>query len=206
MTEQELDNLPSVYLIVGLGNPGAAYQGTRHNIGYHVVDALAAKHKLVFRKVQPFHGLVAEGVIEGKKVLLLKPLTYMNSSGESVKVCSMYYKVPLSQMFVICDDIYLDFASLKIKTSGGAGGHNGLKSIESHLGTQVYMRLKVGVGNQKSGDLAEYVLSPFFDEEKQELGAFIERAVEALELWLRRGVVAAMQYANGKKPEKNLGE
>ena len=168
MTEQKIEDLPSVYLVAGLGNPGEAYQGTRHNIGFRVVDALAAKHKLVFRKVQSFYGLVAEGNVEGKKVLLLKPQTYMNSSGESLKVCSSYYKIPSSQMFVVCDDIYLPFGSLKIKTSGGAGGHNGLKSIESHLGTQVYMRLKVGVGNRESGDLAEYVLSPFFDEEKQD--------------------------------------
>ena len=202
MTEQSLESLPSVYLIAGLGNPGEAYEWTRHNVGFHIIDALAAKHKLVFRRVKSFHGLMAEGSIGEKKVLLLKPQTYMNSSGESLKVCSLYYKVPLNRMFVVSDDIYLPFGSLKIKTSGGAGGHNGLKSIESHLGTQVYMRLKVGVGNQESGDLAEYVLSPLFDEEKQELGAFIERAVEALELWLRLGVVAAMQYANGKKPEK----
>jgi PTH1 family peptidyl-tRNA hydrolase len=202
MTEQSLENLPSVYLIAGLGNPGEAYQWTRHNIGFLVVDALAAKHKLEFRKAKAFHGLMAEGTIENKKVLLLKPQTYMNSSGESLKVCSLYHKVPMTQMFVVCDDIYLPFGSLKIKTSGGPGGHNGLKSIESHLGTQVYMRLKVGVGNRESGDLAEYVLSPFFDEEKKELGAFIERAAEALELWLRQGVVAAMQNANGKKPEK----
>ncbi len=206
MTEQSFESLPSVYLIAGLGNPGEAYQWTRHNVGFLVVDALAAKYQLGFRKVRSFHGLVAEGMIEGKKVLLLKPQTYMNSSGESIKVCSSYYKVPMTQMFVLCDDIYLPFGSLRIKTSGGPGGHNGLKSVESHLGTQVYMRLKMGVGNQEGGDLAEYVLSPFYDEEKQKLGAFIEWAVEALELWLRQGVVAAMQYANGKKPEKKLGE
>ena len=108
----------AVYLIAGLGNPGEAYHWTRHNVGFLVIDALAAKYQWEFRKVKSFHGLLAQGMIEGKKILLLKPQTYMNSSGESIKVCSSYYKVPMNQMFVLCDDIYLPFGSLRIKTSG----------------------------------------------------------------------------------------
>ena len=204
-----LDQSP-FYLIVGLGNPGRAYADTRHNIGFKVVDALAKKHQCEFRSVNAFHGLIAEGVIEGKRTLLLKPQTYMNSSGEAVKVCSSYYKVPLTQMLVVSDDIYLPFDRIRIKTSGSSGGHNGLKSIESHLGTQVYMRLRGGVSNKSSEDLADYVLSPFLDEEKQKLPDLVEQAVNTLERWLSLGVVAAMQHTNTsreeKKPEKKLGE
>ena len=131
----------------------------------------------------------------------------MNSSGEAVRVCSSYYKVPLSQILVVSDDIYLPLGELRIKTTGGSGGHNGLKSIESHLGTQAYTRLRVGVGNRESGDLSDYVLAPFQNEEKEKLPCLLQRAADVLELWLLQGVVAAMQFANGcqeeKKPEKN---
>jgi len=195
------------YLIVGLGNPGRAYEETRHNIGFEIVEAFAQKLGCSFRKAKAFHGLLAEGVVEGKKVIILKPQTYMNSSGEAVKVCSSYYKVPSTQILVVSDDIYLPFDRLRIKTSGGSGGHNGLKSIESHLGTQVYMRLRVGISNKDSGDLADYVLSPFLEEEKQKLPDLVKHAVETLELWLGEGVVSAMQHTNTsreeKKPEKN---
>jgi peptidyl-tRNA hydrolase, PTH1 family len=203
------DNSP-FYLIVGLGNPGRAYEDTRHNIGFQVVDTLAEKLGLSFRKAKAFHGLLAEGNVGEKKIILLKPQTYMNSSGESVKICSSYYKVPTTQILVVSDDIYLAFGRLRIKTSGGSGGHNGLKSIESHLGTQVYMRLRVGISNKDSGDLADYVLSPFLEEEKQRLPDFVKHAAETLELWLGEGVVSAMQHTNTsreeKKPEKKLGE
>ncbi len=205
MTEQS-----PFYLIVGLGNPGRAYEKTRHNIGFQVIDALAEKRGWSFRSVKAFHGLLAEGTIGEKKILLLKPETYMNSSGEAIKQCVSYYKVLLTQTLVVSDDIYLPLGRLRIKTSGGSGGHNGLKSIESHLGTQVYMRLRVGVGNRDNGDLADYVLSPFLDEEKQKLPGLVKYAAESLELWLSQGVVAAMQYASKcpeeKEPEKKVGE
>ncbi len=205
MTEQS-----PFYLIVGLGNPGRGYTKTRHNIGFQVVEALAEKHGWSFRNVDAFHGLFAEGTLGDKKILVLKPQTYMNSSGEALQACSSYYKVPLTQILVVSDDIYLSFGRLRIKTSGGSGGHNGLKSIESHLGSQVYMRLKVGVSNRDSGDLADYVLSPFLDEEKQKLPVLIEHAVNSLELWLKSGVVAATEYASKfgqeTEPEKKLGE
>ncbi len=198
------------YLIVGLGNPGRAYEKTRHNIGFQVVEAFAEKLGCGFRKASAFHGLVAEGVIGEKKIVILKPQTYMNSSGEAVKVCSSYYKVPSTQILVVSDDVYLPFDRIRLKASGGSGGHNGLKSIESHLGTQVYMRLRVGVSNKASGDLADYVLSPFLEEEKQRLPDLVKHAVETLELWLGEGIVIAMQHTNTsreeKKPEKKLGE
>lgn len=205
MTEQS-----PFYLIVGLGNPGRAYEATRHNIGFQVVDALAEKSKWSFQPVKAFYGRLAQGTIGDKKILLLKPETYMNSSGESVKQCASYYKVPLTQILVVSDDIYLSLGRLRIKTSGGSGGHNGLKSIESHLGTQVYMRLRVGVGNRESGDLADYVLAPFLSEERERLPGLVKRAGETLELWISKGVTAASEFASKcpeeKEPEKKLGE
>jgi peptidyl-tRNA hydrolase, PTH1 family len=153
---------------------------------------------------------VAQGTVGDKKVLLLKPVTYMNSSGEAVRLCVSYFKVQLTQMMVVCDDIAIPFGSLRMKTCGSSGGHNGLKSIESHLGTQAYARLRVGIGDRQHGDLADYVLAPFLEEEKQKLPNLVEHAAEALECWLHKGIVQAMQFANvsqeGKKPDKNLGE
>ena len=193
------------YLVVGLGNPGRAYADTRHNIGFRIIEALAEKFKWSFRSANAFHGLLAAGTLGDKKILLLKPETYMNSSGESVKLCLSYYKVPLTQVLVVSDDIYLSLGRIRIKTSGSSGGHNGLKSIESHLSTQVYAKMRVGVSNRESGDLADYVLSPFQNEEKEKLPSLVEHAVKALEIWLGQGIVAAMEYANReeKKPEKN---
>lgn len=198
------------YLVVGLGNPGRSYEETRHNVGFRVLERFADQHQWVFRKVSSLYGVLAEGVVGNKKVLLLKPQTYMNSSGEAVRECVSYYKIPLNQVLVVCDDIYLSLGSLRMKTSGGSGGHNGLKSIESHLGTQVYTRLRVGISDRESGDLADYVLAPFRDEEKQKLPGLWQHAADVLKLWLLQGVVAATQLANTcqeeKNPEKKRGE
>lgn len=198
------------YLIVGLGNPGRGYVNTRHNVGFKVIDAFAEKHQWMFKSAASLQGGLAEGTIEGKKVLLLKPQTYMNSSGESIRLAVAYYKIPLNQILVVCDDIYLPFGSLRMKTSGGSGGHNGLKSIESHLGTQVYTRLKVGISEKDGEDLADYVLGPFRSEEQEKLPSLLQHAAKALELWLLQGVVAATQFANTcqekENPEKKLGE
>lgn len=196
-----MQSLSAFYLIVGLGNPGVAYQTTRHNVGFRVVEGLAQKHGLVFRKDRTIQGSVAEGVLGEHKVLLVLPQTYMNSSGESVRTCVSYYKIPLSQVLVVCDDVYLPLGDLRIKTRGGCGGHNGLKSIESHLGTTAYARLRVGVGDLGVNALADHVLSSFSLDEEQQLMSPLHRAVQALECWLLRGIVAATQLANGKAKE-----
>ena len=205
MTEES-----SAFLIAGLGNPGKAYTGTRHNAGFLVVRRFAEKQGWAFRKVPEMHAEMAQGIFEGKKVLLLLPMTYMNSSGESIGVCIAYFKLLLTQVMVVCDDIAIPFGCLKIKTCGSSGGHNGLKSIESHLGTQAYARLKVGVGDREHGDLSDYVLAPFSKEESEKLQDIIERAVLGLECFLSKGIVQAMHIANAcqeeKKPEKNVGE
>ena len=198
------------YLLVGLGNPGSAYEFTRHNIGFHVLETWAEKKGWSFKTVSRLQGKLAQGVFEGKKVLLLLPMTYMNSSGESVRLCVDYFKVPRNNMMVISDDIAIDFGMLRVKPNGSSGGHNGLKSIESHIGTQVYSRMRVGVGDRQQGALADHVLSRFSEEEMRQLPRLLDRSAEALEVWIKEGIVKAMQVANGrqeeKKPEQNVGE
>lgn len=198
------------YLLVGLGNPGSAYEFTRHNIGFHVLETWAEKKGWSFKTVSRLQGKLAQGVFEGKKVLLLLPMTYMNSSGESVRLCVDYFKVPRNNMMVISDDIAIDFGMLRVKPNGSSGGHNGLKSIESHIGTQVYSRMRVGVGDRQQGALVDHVLSRFSEEEMRQLPRLLDRSAEALEVWIKEGIVKAMQVANGhqeeKKPEQNVGE
>lgn len=198
------------YLIVGLGNPGKAYEQTRHNVGFRVLQVLASRHNLKFARVKGLQGLLVKGCLGGKTVFLLMPETYMNSSGQSVKAFVSYYDIPLNQIGVVCDDIYLPFGKFRMKPSGGSGGHNGLKSIDSYLGTQEYARLRIGVGDREEGDLADHVLCNFLVEEELKLPSLLQRAADALECWIDKGIVQAMQFANvcqeEKKPEKKLGE
>jgi peptidyl-tRNA hydrolase, PTH1 family len=205
----ELEN--DRYLLVGLGNPGKAYADTRHNIGFRAIEALASKYKWEFRKVRDLYGLLALGEIEGKKVLLLMPETYMNSSGQSVRECMSYYRIALSRLCVVCDDVNLPFGRLRLKPQGSSGGHNGLKSVTAHLGGQEYSRLRIGVGNRGHETLEDYVLSSFREEEKQKLQDLHKKAAEALEYWVIQGSMAAMQLVNmdqdeKKEPDKKLGE
>jgi peptidyl-tRNA hydrolase, PTH1 family len=198
------------YLIVGLGNPGKAYAETRHNVGFRVLEELARKYNWTFTKVKGVCGLLAKGSLGGKSLFLLMPETYMNSSGQAVKACISYYDIPLAQMCVVCDDIYLPFEKFRMRTSGGSGGHNGLKSLDAHLVTQEYARLRIGVGDREKGDLADYVLSSFLAEEKLKLPSLLQRASDAVECFVDKGIVQAMQLANvtqeEKTPEKKLGE
>ncbi len=192
-----MSELSSFYLLVGLGNPGNAYSKTRHNMGFRVVQALAEKNGWSFRKEKSSFSELAEGKKGDKTLLLLLPQTYMNSSGEAVRIAKEYYKLPMNNMMVVLDDIYLPFGSMRLKTSGSSGGHNGLKSIETHLGSQVYARLKIGVGDREGGDLADHVLSPFSKEEEEKVPSLIQKAVEGLEIWLSAGITKAMQHLNG---------
>ena len=194
-----------VYLLVGLGNPGEAYVNTRHNLGFRVIECLANKHGCDFRRAKSLYSLVAQGRVLGKKVLFLKPETYMNSSGEAVRACMSYYGVSIAQICVICDDVYLPLGKMRMRTAGGDGGHNGLKSVSTHLGTQEYSRLRAGVGGPEERLLADYVLAPFREEEKQEILSLLQRACDALECWIGEGILAAMQKANAS-PEKLEGE
>jgi len=184
------------FLIVGLGNPGSEYRETRHNIGFKVVRAFAEKQGFVFRRALNGIGELAQGVIEGNKVILLLPMTYMNTSGNAVRLFVDYFKLSLEDLLVIVDDIYLPFGTMRIKEKGSAGGHNGLKSIEAHLGSQDYPRLKMGVGDDFKGDLAEHVLTRFTPKEQELLNLFIQNGAEALTYWILQGKSEAIKYAN----------
>lgn len=188
-----------MFIIVGLGNPTDQYKGTRHNAGFDVIDALADKYNISVdeRKSKAFCG---KGVIAGQKVLLVKPQTYMNLSGESVRGLVDYYKIDEEEeLLVIYDDISLDVGQLRIRKKGSAGGHNGIKNIISHLGTTVFPRIKVGVGEKpKEYDLADYVLGHFSKEDKVLMEEGYQRAVSAVEMILQDGMEAAMNEFNKK--------
>lgn len=188
-----------MFIIVGLGNPTDQYKGTRHNAGFDVIDALADKYNISVeeRKSKAFCG---KGIIAGQKVLLVKPQTYMNLSGESVRGLVDYYKVDEEEeLLVIYDDISLDVGQLRIRKKGSAGGHNGIKNIISHLGTTVFPRIKVGVGEKpKEYDLADYVLGHFSKEDKVLMEEGYQRAVSAVEMILQDDMEAAMNEFNKK--------
>ena len=192
-----------MYIIVGLGNPTAQYEGTRHNAGFDVIDVLAEKYNISVdaRKCRAFCG---KGVIAGQKVLLVKPQTYMNLSGESVGGIVNYYKIdPESDLLVIYDDISLDVGQLRIRKKGSAGGHNGIKNIIAMTGTQNFLRIKVGVGEKPAGwDLADHVLGHFDTADRAEVEKAIGHAVEAAEMMITGETDAAMNRYNVKKKEE----
>jgi PTH1 family peptidyl-tRNA hydrolase len=161
------------HLIVGLGNPGAEYAKTRHNIGFRVLDALASKNGVAFQKKRDLKGEVAKFNVNNKEIMLLKPSTYMNLSGESVRKCLDYFKLGTETLFVISDDVDLPFGQLRLRSSGSSGGHNGLKSIESVSG-QSYYRLKIGVGKDVARNLADHVLDTFTFEEEEKLPEIVK--------------------------------
>lgn len=188
--------MKSPTLIVGLGNPEKTYDKTRHNIGFRAVDRLAHKHGLKFKKQLKFKGSLAEGKIGEDSVMILKPLTFMNLSGEAVALVMHYFQVDLSRLLILADDVALPLGQLRIRINSGSGGHNGLKSIEECLQTNRYPRLRIGVGDRKEGDLSDYVLGQFSEEEETLLPSVLERAVHAVEIWLDVGLTSAMNFAN----------
>ena len=188
-------------LIVGLGNPGKGYEGTRHNIGFAFLRALAEREGLRFKKEASFKGSIAEGQIGEDPVLLLLPLTFMNLSGESVALVMRYFQIDLSRLIVVVDDVALPLGQLRIRINSGSGGHNGLKSIEESLQTNRYPRLRMGVGDRNEGELADHVLSRFTQEEEKLLPDVLERAIQAVKIWLDQGITSAMNFANPKGGE-----
>lgn len=193
-------------VVVGLGNPGARYADTRHNIGFQVVEALARKLGFSFTKESRFFGRHASGMIDGRKVHLLLPETYMNESGRAVQALSAYYKVLVPEILIVQDDVALDYGVLRIKRNGTSGGQNGIKSIEASLGTNNFPRLKVGVGDNWTNSLVDHVLAPFTKEESETLPALIERAVFVLEELLHKDIHKVMTAVNTKGTKKNETE
>lgn len=189
-----------MYLIAGLGNPGREYENTRHNAGFASIDRLAEKNHISI-DMKKFQALCGTGYIGGQKVLLLKPQTYMNLSGESLRAaCDFFKSDPEQELIVIYDDISLAPGQLRIRAKGSAGGHNGIKSIISHLGTQVFLRVKVGVGEKPQGwDLADYVLGHFSKEEQQVMQESFDRAADAAAALLSEEVQQVMNEYNTHK-------
>ena len=189
-----------MYLIAGLGNPGREYENTRHNAGFASIDRLAERNHISI-DMKKFPALCGTGYIGGQKVLLLKPQTYMNLSGESLRAACDFFKIdPEQELIVIYDDISLAPGQLRIRAKGSAGGHNGIKSIISHLGTQVFLRVKVGVGEKPQGwDLADYVLGHFSKEEQQVMQESFDRAADAAAALLSEEVQQVMNEYNTHK-------
>ncbi len=200
MNDNTSSKLVIPQLIIGLGNPEAKYDKTRHNIGFEAVDRLAEAWQISWQENKRFKGFLGEGkAANGAKIRLLKPLTYMNRSGESVRGVCDFYKLPPNSLLVIYDDMDLPLGRLRMRLSGSAGGHNGIKSIISHVGKQDFPRLKIGIG--KSGGKKEtvsHVLGKFAPEEKPIIASVLDMVSEAVEMSLTQGVEKAMSIYNGR--------
>ncbi len=188
---------PVEFLLVGLGNPGKQYENTRHNAGFMAVDTIAQKHHVEIKRIK-FKGTVAECSLAGKKVLLLKPSTYMNLSGQSVQEAMNFYKLPPEKVLILFDDINLDPGKLRIRRKGSDGGHNGMKNIIYLSGSDQFPRIKLGVGKKPHPDynLADWVLSRFSQQEQKELELALENAAAAAELIVRGEIDRAMNLYN----------
>lgn len=190
-----------MFLIAGLGNPTKTYAGTRHNIGFEVLDRLADRCGISVN-AKKYKALYGMGQIEGQKVLLMKPQTFMNLSGEAVSAMASYYKIQPQQMIVIYDDINLPTGQLRVRKKGSAGGHNGVKNIIERTGSSDFMRVRVGIGEKPEGwDLADYVLSKFSKTERPLMEEAIDDAASAVILMIGQGADVAMNRYNAKKKE-----
>jgi peptidyl-tRNA hydrolase, PTH1 family len=189
-----------LYVIAGLGNLGDKYEHTRHNIGFDTIDALSEKYRIPLKQ-NKFKGLYGKGKIEGKDVILVKPQTFMNASGDCIAPLLHFYKVdPNSHFFVIFDDISLEPGNIRVKAKGSAGGHNGIKSLIAKLGTEGFARIKIGVGEKPQGwDLADHVLGRFSKEDRIKVEEAIEKAETAAELILDGQIAEAMNRFNRKE-------
>ncbi|MBE6667224.1 MAG: aminoacyl-tRNA hydrolase [Ruminococcaceae bacterium] len=190
---------PMEYIAVGLGNPGIQYGRTRHNAGFMAIDEIAKKYGTQIDRAK-FKALVGEVTISGKRVLLMKPQTFMNLSGEAVGEAARFYKLAPERVIVLSDDISLDVGKLRVRRKGSAGGHNGLKSISEHLGTDEYPRIKIGVGQKPHPDydLASWVLSNFTDRELEDLCGAFPTVISGLEKIVSADIDGAMQICNKK--------
>lgn len=182
-------------LIVGLGNPGKEYNNTRHNIGFDAIDVIADKYNIEVSRIK-FKGVYGEGFINGEKIILLKPTTYMNLSGESVREVMDFYKLSEEDILVIYDDVSLDVGRIRIREKGSAGGHNGIKSIIANIGTDVFPRIKVGVGKPQ-GDLVKHVLGTFSKEDRENLNKVLEVVAMASETIVKEDAKESMNKFNG---------
>lgn len=204
MTEASAQNLVIPQLIVGLGNPEPKYEQTRHNIGFAAVDALARDWHIPLSENRKFQGAFGEGKPSADKIRLLKPLTYMNNSGMAIRAVTDWYKLPPSSVLVIYDDMDLPLGKIRLRLSGSAGGHNGMKSALAHLGTQNFPRLRIGIGKpqdattKNDASTVSYVLGRFSAVENQLVSEVLQLVVEAVELSIKQGVEKAMNRYNNR--------
>jgi len=190
-------------LIVGLGNPGAEYAGTRHNVGFEVIAELAKRHSITVTK-RDFKAVFGDGTIAGERVLLARPMTYMNLSGEAVAAILRFYKIEVEDLIVILDDVALPVGQLRLRYKGSAGGQNGLKNVIQHLGTEEIARIRIGVGGAQPGGLVGHVLSKFRKEEQETIQIAYQVAADAVEYTLKEGFENAMnRYNVVEKPATN---
>ena len=185
-----------MFVIVGLGNPGRKYQNTRHNLGFITLDRLAEKHNIKVSKIA-FKALVGEGSINNQKILLVKPQTYMNLSGESVREVLSYYKVDTENLIIIYDDIDIETGKLRIRKKGSAGSHNGMKSVIYQIKSEDFPRIRIGIGGHRKMSLRDFVTGGFSKEEKPLLEDAVERGVVAVESIIIKGIDEAMNKHNG---------
>ena len=201
MSPEKSSTLIIPQLIVGLGNPEKKYEKTRHNIGFEVVETLSEKWQMNWKENRRFQGLIAEGTTPNQqKIYLLKPLTYMNRSGQSVRAVTDWYKLQLSDVLVIYDDMDLPIGRMRMRLSGSAGGHNGMKSIIAHLGGQSFPRLRIGIGKSNQIDnTISHVLGRFSPEEKTIIHKTFPLVVDAIEMSLKEGIEKSMSFFNSQK-------
>ncbi len=185
-----------MYLIVGLGNPESDYAKTRHNMGFNVINKLSDKYGIEVNK-KKFKSLFGMGEIEGKKVILLKPQTYMNLSGEAVRECMDFYKIKPEELIVIYDDVDTDLGNVRIRIKGSAGTHNGMKSVIENISTEEFARIRVGIGKPEDGeDMISYVIGAIKEEDKEGLEKGVEKAFEAVVIALKENIDIAMNRLN----------
>lgn len=192
-----------MYIIVGLGNPSRKYIGTRHNIGFDAITRLSDDHNISLN-IKKHKAICGKGYIEGEKVLLAQPQTFMNLSGESVRDMVDFYKIEVQDLIVIYDDVNLDVGQLRIRRNGSAGGHNGMKSIIKHLGTNDFPRIRIGIGKRPAEwDLADYVLSKFTDSENKSLRQALKNTSDAVKTIISHDIISGMNLYNRKQ---DMGE
>jgi PTH1 family peptidyl-tRNA hydrolase len=194
--------MENLYLIAGLGNPGREYAGTRHNIGFMLVEKLASRWKAGWTLEKKFSSRLARHEADGKRVILCQPQTFMNASGEAVAGLRGFYQLPLTQILIAVDDADLPLGQIRMRADGSSGGHHGLESVEQRLGTRDYARLRLGIGRQEAAgrQISNYVLGHFGAEERAAMDEVLNRAGQQVECWLNRGIKEAMNRFNGAAP------
>jgi peptidyl-tRNA hydrolase, PTH1 family len=193
-----------LHLIVGLGNPGAEYAKTRHNAGFLLVENLATKWKCDWANERKFRARIAKAEYDGKRILLCQPQTFMNLSGETVGALKNFYQLPLARILVAMDDADLPLGAIRLRPNGSSGGHHGLESVEQHLASREFARLKIGIGREDgSREITNHVLGKFDSAENELLGKVLNRATGQIECWLDAGIKKAMNQFNGVVDSKN---